>query len=100
MDPEQDFTFAAGIPDFRIGADLRANCTVDVPKGHHTMSLTSLPIPENHLQTPLFKNPPRRCVLWVAVKELKLSYYIGKTILITTYTYADIYIYICYPPPH
>ena len=33
-------------------------------------------------------------IFWVAVKELKLSYYIGETIPLTLYIYIEIYIYI------
>ena len=30
---------------------------------------------------------PRQACFWVAVKELKLSYYIGETLLLTRYTH-------------
>ncbi|CAE7717973.1 TYRAAT2 [Symbiodinium pilosum] len=37
--------------------------------------------------TPINTKAPRRSFNWVAVKELKLSYYIGETLLFSIYTH-------------
>ena len=58
---------------------------VAVSSCYKLRSMQSLQLPASLQDYPCFVPEDRK--YWVAVKELKLSYYIGETLLLTIYTH-------------